>query len=78
MRPAVAAYCELASRHGLSPASLALRFSLSHPAVASSITGATEPAQLMELLAAAQAGPLPAEVLADVDNVHERFPNPTP
>ena len=78
VRPSVLAYCQLAQRHGMTPTELALRFTLSHPAVASALSGATEPAQLRELLRAAQAGGLPAEVLAEVDAVHERWPNPTP
>ena len=78
MRPAVDAYCALAARHGLSPAALAIRFSLTHPAVASSITGATEPQQLVELLAAAHQGGLPEEVMEEIDDIHQRFSSPTP
>lgn len=78
VRPAVEAYCHLAAVHGMSPATLALRFVLSHPATASALSGATEQEQLVELLAAAEAGPLPQEVLDAIDKIHERYPNPTP
>lgn len=76
--PAVEAYCSLAADWGLPPASLALRFVLGRPLVASAVIGATSEAQLAELLAAAQAGPLDAELLEAVDAIHARYPNPTP
>lgn len=78
MRHAVDAYTAIASRHGMTATALALRFSMTHPAVASSISGATDAGQLAQLLAAAHQGPLPQEVLHDIEAVHEQFPNPTP
>ena len=78
MRDAVEAYTRVAARHGMTATALALRFSMSHPAVASSITGATDAEQLAQLLAAAHQGPLPQEVLDDIEAVHDQFPNPTP
>eukprot|EP00198_Chlamydomonas_reinhardtii_P003783 XP_001693119.1 predicted protein [Chlamydomonas reinhardtii] len=90
---AVAAYAALAADVGLSPTALALRFVLSRPLVASAVIGATSPEQLEELLrAAAQLLPgggaggigegirewLPEDVLQRIDEIHERYPNPTP
>ena len=54
------------------------RFVLSHPLVASAVIGATGRGQLEELIRAAEAGPLGEEVLARIDEVHARLPNPTP
>ncbi|KAG2442328.1 hypothetical protein HXX76_002414 [Chlamydomonas incerta] len=86
---AVTAYAALAADVGLSPTALALRFVLSRPLVASAVVGATSPQQLVELLQAAMplsdgagaggAGEwLPEEVLRRIDEIHERYPNPTP
>lgn len=76
--PAVAAYCALATDWGLSPASLALRFVLGHPLVASAVVGATSEGQLAELVAAAEAPPLQDELVEAIDGIHQRLPNPTP
>ena len=54
------------------------RFVLSRPLVGSAVVGATSEAQLRELAAAAAAGPLPAELLGEIDNIHARYPNPAP
>ena len=62
----------------MSGASLALRFVLGHPLVASAVAGATSAAQLSELLPAAAEGPLDEDLRAAVDAVHQRYPNPTP
>jgi N-acetyltransferase 10 len=78
VRDAVCAYASLAQRHGMAPAALAMRFAAHAPGVASALTGATEPAQLAQLLAAVQAGPLPEEALLEIEALHERYPNPTP
>lgn len=75
---AVQAYADLAAAHGMPPAELALRFAAWAPAAACALSGATEPAQLQQLLRAAQAGPLPQELLDAVDALHGRYPSPTP
>lgn len=54
------------------------RFVLTNPLVSSVLTGATSVDQLLELADAASKGPLDAEVMAAVDAVHWRYPNPTP
>ena len=75
---AVAAYCQLAAEWGMSGASLALRFVLDHPLVASAVIGVTSSVQLEELVAAAARPPLDAALAAAVDDIHRRYPNPTP
>lgn len=60
-------------------AGVACRFVLRHPLVASAVIGASDAQQLQELLAAAAEGPLTDEgLLASIDDVHARFPSPTP
>lgn len=75
---AVAAYCQLAADWGMSGATLATRFVLSHQLVASAVVGATDEAQLAELADAARQAPLEPELAAAVDAIHQRYPNPTP
>ena len=74
---AVAAYADLARRRGLTPTQLALGFACGRWCVASTIIGATTLAQLQENLDAAQV-PLSPEVLADIECIHLKFPNPAP
>ena len=75
--PAVAAYAELARRHGLTPTQLALGFVRSRWFVASTIIGASSLAQLKETLSATQT-PISAELLAEIDAIHLRYTNPAP
>lgn len=75
---AVAAYCALAADWGLAPAALALRFVLGHPLVASAVVGASDEAQVAELLAAAEAPTLDDALVEAIDAIHRRYPNPTP
>lgn len=72
---AVAGYEKIAQRHGLTLVQLALGYVRSRWFVASTIIGATTMAQLEEDVAAF-ARELPAEVLADIADMHARFPNP--
>jgi aryl-alcohol dehydrogenase (NADP+) len=69
-------YCNLADRHSLAPASLALAFVRERAFTASTIIGATSIAQLDELAAAFSCA-LSAEVKADIEAVHRLYPNPT-
>ena len=69
---------QVAERHGMTPAQLALRFAMQHAAVGAVVAGATSLAQLRELLGAAERGPLGAEAMEEVELVHLRYPNPTP
>jgi aryl-alcohol dehydrogenase-like predicted oxidoreductase len=69
------AYAELAKRAGLSPATLAIAFAHSRWFCASTIVGATNLAQLKENVDAASVA-LPESVLAEIDAIHVRYPNP--
>jgi aryl-alcohol dehydrogenase-like predicted oxidoreductase len=76
---AVHLYADLALQCDMaSPVELAIRFVLSHPNLASCIVGATTSAQLDEITRAAAKGPLPTEVLQQIDKIHTRNPNPAP
>lgn len=71
------AYCDLAADLGISPATLALAFTLSRPFVTSTIIGATTMAQLKEDLAAV-AFTITPEIAARIDAIHLKYPNPAP
>lgn len=75
--PAVAAYADLARRHGLSPAQVALSFVYRSWFVASTIIGATSLEQLTENLDAWDT-PLPQAVLDEIEALHLRYSNPAP
>jgi len=74
---ATRAYADLARRHGLSPATLALAFVNSRPFVTSNIIGATTLAQLQENLDSIDVQ-LSPELLAELESIHQRIPNPCP
>ncbi|KAK9906488.1 hypothetical protein WJX75_002747 [Coccomyxa subellipsoidea] len=75
---AVEAYVALAAAAAISPTELAIRFVLSNPLVGSTVVGATSSQQLEEILDAADKGPLSLDLLAAVEDIHQRFPNPNP
>lgn len=75
--PAVAAYADLARRHGMTPAELAIAFVAGRPFVGSTIIGATSIGQLEENLRACSRTLVP-EVLAEIDALHLQFTNPAP
>ena len=77
VQPAVAAYADLARRHGLSPAELALSFVYRRWFVTSTVIGATSLAQLEENLEAWEK-PLSTEALAEIEALHLRYTNPAP
>lgn len=52
-------------------------FVLKRPLVTSVVIGATKLWQLREILDAARVH-LSEDILAEIDRVHERYPNPTP
>lgn len=70
-------YCDVAQRHGLDPAQMALAFVTSRPFVTSNIIGATTLEQLESNIASAQLT-LSAEVLEALEAVHRHQPNPSP
>ena len=74
---AVAAYTTLAREHGLTPTQLALAFVRSRWFVASTIIGATTLEQLEENLGSVQVQ-LSPEVLAGIEAIHAKYPNPAP
>lgn len=77
VQPAIAAYADLARRHGITPTQLALGFVRSRWFVASTIIGASSLEQLQETLPATQT-PISAELLAEIDDIHLRYTNPAP
>jgi len=74
---ASAAYVALAQEHGLDPAQMALAYVTSRPFVTSNIIGATTLEQLTSNLASADLT-LSDEVLAGIEAIHVRQPNPAP
>jgi aryl-alcohol dehydrogenase-like predicted oxidoreductase len=74
---AISAYVALAREHGLSPTQMALAFVNSRPFVTSNLIGATTLEQLKENIGSAEVT-LSADVLAAIDALHEKQPNPAP
>lgn len=74
---ATEAYAEIAAKHNLTLTQLSLAFVTDRPFVTSSIIGATTMAQLKENIDAATIK-LSAEILKEIDVVHNRIPNPAP
>jgi aryl-alcohol dehydrogenase-like predicted oxidoreductase len=74
---AVAAYCELARQHGLTPATLALAFVANRKFVTIPIVGATNLNQLQENIAAC-ATTLTPSILAEIEAIHLRYTHPAP
>ena len=54
---------------GMSMATMALRWVMSHPAITAPIVGASRPDQLADSLAAAEQGPLPKDLKAKLDDL---------
>ncbi|MFI9652255.1 aldo/keto reductase [Guyparkeria halopsychrophila] len=73
---ATRAYVELAREHGLSPAQMAIAFTLRRPEVAATIIGATTMRQLEENIRATDVS-LSSELLDAIDVIDARYPNPT-
>ncbi|WDE08878.1 aldo/keto reductase [Thalassomonas viridans] len=72
---AVSAFVELAKKHGISPATLALGWVDQVQGVTSTIIGATRMSQLEENIAAFTA-PLSADVIHDIEQILTRYPAP--
>ncbi len=73
--PIVDAYVNIARRHGIDPAQMAIAFCNQRPFVTSSIIGATSIEQLANDLGAAELE-LDAEILEDIHRVYRRHPVP--
>lgn len=74
---ATEAYLDIARRHGLSPSQMAIAFTLHQPFVASSLIGATTMETLLSNIDAVHLT-LSDEVLAEINAVHNRIPDPCP
>jgi len=74
---ATAAYVHLAREHGLDPAQMALAFVHSRPFLTSTIIGATTMQQLQTNIASMDVI-LSDEVIAGIQDIHIRYPNPCP
>ncbi|MCP5419069.1 MAG: NADP(H)-dependent aldo-keto reductase [Gammaproteobacteria bacterium] len=70
-------YVELARRHGLDPAQMALAYVNSRPFLAANIIGATSVEQLAIDIGSIDLQ-LPAAVLDEIEAIHVRQPNPCP
>ncbi len=75
-QPAIAAFVDVAKRHGLDPTQMAIAFVVSRPFVSSTIIGATKMNQLTTCIDAAQLD-LPSAVLKDIEAVYAQYPNST-
>ncbi len=74
---ATKAYVDLARRHGLDPAQMALAYVHARRFLTSVIIGATTPAQLESNLASVDVK-LPADVVDGIEAIHRDNPNPAP
>ena len=74
---ATRSYAVIARKHGLSPARLALAFVNSRPFVTANIIGATTMEQLRENIGSIDIE-LTEEILAEIEEIHERIPDPAP
>ncbi len=72
-----AAYVNLARESGLDPAQMALAFVNTRPFLTSNIIGATNMAQLKANIASLDVT-LSKDVLREIENIHNRQPNPCP
>ena len=74
---ATAEYVQLACDHGLDPAQMALAYINSRQFVTSNIIGATTMQQLKSNIESASIT-LSVEVIEQIENIHLRYPNPSP
>jgi aryl-alcohol dehydrogenase-like predicted oxidoreductase len=77
LNDAVKAYVEIAGKHGISPAQMALAYVRSRWFVTSTIIGATSLEQLEENIGSLEVN-LDQGDVAEIDAVHAKYPNPTP
>jgi aryl-alcohol dehydrogenase-like predicted oxidoreductase len=77
VQPSVAAYTQLARKHGLTPAQLALSFVYHQWFTTSTIIGATTMTQLKENIGA-WSMPLSEEILSEIDALQLLYMNPAP
>jgi len=70
-------YIEIAERHGLTIAQMCLAFINQQPFLTSNIIGATTMAQLTENIGSSDVT-LSGEIMKEINEIHERMPNPAP
>src|SRR5690606_11319024 len=73
--PAIRAYIDVAKKHGLDIAQMAIAFTLTRPFLTSTTIGATSGEQLKIDIAADQLK-LSDDVLADIEKVYRQYPRP--
>lgn len=73
--PATRAYFDIAAKHGLNPAAMALAYCLTKPFMTAVIIGATSIPQLKVDIGAADVT-LSDDVLAEIEKVHRQYPMP--
>lgn len=73
--PAVAAYMDVAARHGVDPVHMALAWCRTRPFMCSAIFGATTPEQLDRALGSVEVV-LDADILTELDAMHRSHPMP--
>ena len=74
---ATARYVQLAREHDLDPAQMALAFVNTRPFVTSTLVGATTMEQLQSNVASDELT-LDPQLIAAIDQIHARYPNPSP
>jgi aryl-alcohol dehydrogenase-like predicted oxidoreductase len=74
---AIAAYVALARKYELAPAQMALAYVSSRPFVTSAITGVTQLEQLQSNIASLDVT-LSHELLQEIEQLHQQYPNPCP
>ncbi|KQJ87506.1 uncharacterized protein LOC100840354 [Brachypodium distachyon] len=77
LESAMKEYRRISIKYGVCPAILAIAFVLRHPLVGSAVFGATKLRQLQEVLEATKIH-LCEEIVAEINDVHARYPNPCP
>ena len=74
---AIAEYVDLAQQHQLDPSQMALAYVRQQPFVASTLLGATTLEQLQQNIDSVELQ-LSDEILAGIEAIHRRYPNPAP
>lgn len=77
LKEATMEYLGIAEKYGLHPVLLAIAFVLHHPLIASAVFGVTKSWQLREVIRACTVE-LTSEMIADINKVHAKYPNPCP
>ena len=76
-RRATSQYVQLAKKHGIAPAQLALAYVNSRPFLTSNIIGATTMEQLRENVGSIRLS-LTQDIVEEIEKIHKQVPNPSP